>query len=286
VSSLPGSRSRPGGAPAIAAAAIIILSVLFLNIPYVALTPGPAVNVFSIITIDGAKAKPVHGQLLLTTVVLRQIKVIQSIAGWFRSDYQIVSRSAIVPPGQSTRDVQVHTAEEMSDSQVFAAAAALRYLGYPVKTTPSAVRVEDVTPDAPASSVLHLGDMIVAVDGKTVRTADELHAAEHRHKVGDVLTLKIRRGSQTLEVRTKTIAGTPTQESGTSSGSIGKHDAPADPIVGIGTTDVPDVHLPLAVKINSLGIGGPSAGLMFAVGIVDLLSNVDVARGRVIAGTG
>jgi len=271
VASLPGSRSRPSGAPAIVAAVIVIIGVLGLNIPYFALAPGPAVNVFAITQITGAKTGPVHGKLLLTTVELQEIRVVQAITGWFRSDYQIVSRSTIVPPGQSSQDVQVHTAQEMSESQVFAAAAALRYLGYPVETTPSGVRVDDVTADAPAASVLHLGDTIIAVDGATVRTATQLRGAVERHRVGDALSLKVIRGTQTIEVRTKTI---------------GRPDAPSDPIVGILTTDVPDVHLPLAVKIDALGIGGPSAGMMFAVGIVDLLSNVDIARGRVIAGTG
>jgi PDZ domain-containing protein len=250
---------------------IVLIGVLGLNIPYFVLTPGPAVNVLKLIQIQGAKTTRPTGQLLLTTVSVEEIRVIQAIVGFFRPDYQVVSRSTIVPPGQSSNAVQVQNTQEMSQSQVFAAAAALRYLGYRVRTDPAGASIEDVASDAPAASVLQLGDTIVGVDGTAVHTSDDFKHIIERHKVGDDVSIKIIRGTQTIVVRTKTVA---------------RPDAPSQPIVGVVLTDLPDVHLPLAVRINSLGIGGPSAGMMFAVGIVDLLSKIDVARGRVIAGTG
>jgi PDZ domain-containing protein len=177
----------------------------------------------------------------------------------------------IVPPGQTSNDVQTHTTQEMSESQIFAAAAALRYLGYPVRTDPAGASVEDVTENAPAASVLHLGDTIVGIDGVTVRTSEDFRRAVLRHKVGETVSIKVMRGTQTIVVQTKTIP---------------RPEAPDQPIVGVLLSDVPQVHLPVAVRIDSLGIGGPSAGMMFAIGIIDLLSRTDIAHGRIIAGTG
>ena len=254
------------------AVAIVILALLSLNNLYFALTPGPAENVLNLINIKGAKTHPVTGELLLTTVSLHEIRLVSAIAGLFRPNYQVLSRATIIPPGESLTDNEAIVTQEMSQSQAYAATAALRYLGYPVVTSPSGVRVEGVIDTAPAASVLRFGDVIVAADGSAVHRSADLKTLLGRLKVGDTVTLKVVRGAETIEVRTKTIVGP---------------DGPAVPIVGIETSDVSDVHhLPLAIKINSLGIGGPSAGLMFAVGIVDLLNKSDIARGRIIAGTG
>lgn len=269
MASLPRSRARPSGAPAIVAVAIVLLGLLGLHIPYFALEPGPAENVLKLISIQGAKTQPVTGKLLLTTVSLHEIRVVEAVVGLFRPDYQVISRAALVGPGETPTDVEIRTAQQMSESQIFAAAAALRYLGYPVRSDPSGVRVEDFSIQAaPAAAILHLGDVIVGMDGSTIRTSADLKNAMRRHKPGDTVSLKVVRATKTLEVRTKTIG-----QAGT-------------PILGIYPSEVPQVRLPLAVSIKSLGIGGPSAGLMFAVGIVDLLSKPDFARGRIIAGTG
>ncbi len=273
VASLPGSPSRPSGAPAIVAGVIVVLSLVFLNIPYIALTPGPAENVVDLIVIKGAKTSPVSGRLLLTTVSLHEIKLGEAIIALFDPSSAIIPRSAFIPRGDTDKDVEQRTTQQMQESQVFAAAAALRYLGYTVPITPTGVRVEDVDPAAPAAAALHRGDVIVGADGATIRAGEEFRKAVHRHHVGDVISLRVVRGAKTVVLQTKTIARDPKAKT-------------PDPIVGIITTDVPQVRLPLAVKIDSLGIGGPSAGLMFAVGIVDLLNHSDIAQNRIIAGTG
>jgi PDZ domain-containing protein len=99
----------------------------------------------------------------------------------------------------------------------------------------------------------------------------EFRAAVARHKVGDQVVLQVRRGSATVTVRTKTV---------------GDPEDPTRPIIGVYIETVPSVKLPLAVDIESLGIGRPSAGLMYALGIVELLDATDMTKGRTIAGTG
>jgi PDZ domain-containing protein len=253
------------------AAAIIVVSVLNISVPYYALTPGPAQDVTRLIAIDGAKTTPVSGQLLLTTVSLHDIRVAEAVRGWFDPSIAILSRSAIIPPGESVKEVEERTTEQMDESQVLAAAAALSILGYKVKVEPTGARIRDVAVDVPASKTLHRGDVIVGADGMPVRSADQLGGVVRRHKPGDEIQLKIVRGSHTIDVRAKTI---------------GRPENPAAPIIGITLETIPRVRLPLAIRIDSLGIGGPSAGLMFALGIFDLLDPGDLARGRIIAGTG
>lgn len=261
----------PGGLAVISAIAILIVAVFNLEIPYFAITPGPAPDVIELIDISGAETQPVTGHLLLTTVSLKEIRVAEAIRGWFDSDYEIVSKSAIIPNGESVRDAERKTSEQMDESQEHAAAAALALLGYEVKITPVGARVIGVQPDSPALKVLHPGDVIVGADATPIHREEELRTVIRRHKVGEWIALKVRRGTSELAVRTKTI---------------GNQDDPTKPVIGVFLQNVPLVKLPLAIDIESLGIGGPSAGLMYALGIVDLLDSSDLAKGRTVAGTG
>jgi PDZ domain-containing protein len=253
------------------AVVIIILAVLHVKVPYFALTPGPVQDVASIIAIKGAKTTPVEGQLLLTTVSLQEIRIAGAMRGWFDPSIAILSRSAIIPAGSSENEVEQRTTEQMEQSHVYAAAAALKLLGYSVKIEATGVRVRAISDGVPASKALRGGDVVVGADGLPVRQPEDLVAAIHKHKVGDAIVLRIMRGSETIEVTTQTI---------------GRPENPSDPVIGIHIEPVPRIRLPLAVQIESLGIGGPSAGLMFALGIYDLLDPGDLTKGRVVAGTG
>jgi PDZ domain-containing protein len=266
---------RPESPPGIAlilAIAVLILAVLNLNIPYYAITPGPALDVFELIDIDGAETKKVDGQLLLTTVSLHPINIAEAIRGVFDEDYEVFSRSTFIPKGETEQDADLRSTEQMTESQQNAAAAALSFLKYPVKVTPLGVRVTELAETAPARDVLRRGDLIVGADTASVKKAEELVARIKAHKVGEDIVLKVKRGSQTLTVKTRTIAR---------DGDIN------DPIIGVILETAPKIELPLAVDIdNPYDIGGPSAGLMFALGIVDLLDGSDLAKGRTVAGTG
>lgn len=249
----------------------MLLAVFNLNIPYFALTPGPAEDVSRLIAIDGVNTTPVSGKLLLTTVSLHSIRVADAVRGWIDPAITIVSRSVIIPSGESEQIVQRRTTEQMEESQLLAAAAALDLLGYDVKVELSGVRVQDVAADAPAAHVLRRGDVIVEADGKPVRQADDLVTQVQSRGVGQDVRLELERDGQRLDVTVRTVGG--------------PRD-PSAPVIGVVIQTVPQVELPLAVEIDSLGIGGPSAGLMFAIGVVDLLDGRDVTKGRVVAGTG
>lgn len=249
----------------------IIVATLNLNIPYFALRPGPAEDVSSLITIDGVETSAVRGKLLLTTVRLHPIVVGDAILGWIDPTITIVSRAVIIPTGQSEETVQRRTTEQMEESQLVAAAAALELMGYEVPREFAGVRIEDVLRGAPAAGVLRPGDVIVEADGKPVRVTDDLTAEIRDRGVGQEVSLRVERDGEPVELTVRTV---------------GRPEDPDEPIIGVSITNVPEVRLPLAVEIDSLGIGGPSAGLMFAVGIVDLIDQRDLTRDRVVAGTG
>lgn len=250
---------------------MIAVAVPLVNIPYYALTPGPTQDVGELIRIREAATVPIRGELLLTTVSLRPIKIMDAMRGWFDPSIVVLSRSTIIPPGSSEQEVDRRTSAQMQESHVLAAAAALRLLGHDVKVEPTGARVRAVGDGVPAAASLRRGDVVIGADGRAVREAEDLVAAIQRHKVGDAIVLRVRRGEDTLDLTTRTV---------------GRPENPVEPIIGVEIETLPDIRLPLAVHIETTGIGGPSGGLMFALGIYDLLDDADVTRGRTIAGTG
>ena len=271
--SVPRRSGRPPGVQLAIACVLLVFAVCNLRIPYYAITPGPTQDVVKLIKIDGAPTSPVTGRVLLTTVSLtaNQVPVWYGMLSWFDASIELLPRSAVIPAGETEDDVEQRTTDQMEESQVLASAAALKYLGYDVKSESNGVRVRDVASDVPAYEVLRRGDIVLTADGKPVKAAADLRNVVGAHKVGDSIGLTVKRGEETVTVSTETVAN-PEQ--------------PTAPIIGVFLDELPQVELPLAIDIQSLGIGGPSAGLTFALGIVDLLDTTDIARKRVIAGTG
>lgn len=262
---------EPHGAAAILAAVVIVLATLNLSVPYFALAPGPTQDVAHLIAIDGVQTREVNGRLLLTTVSLGSIEVIDAIRGWFDPAVAFVSRSVIIPDGETEDDAQVRTSQQMEESQLLAAAAALSYLGYEVTVSSGGARVQDVALDVPAAKVLQRGDVVVGADGREVMSAEELIALIAAHKVGDAMDLSIERGEERFDIQVQTVENP---------------QKPDEPIIGVVIDTLREAELPLAVDIQSMGIGGPSAGLMFAIGVVELVDEEDHLKGRVVAGTG
>jgi PDZ domain-containing protein len=158
----------------------------------------------------------------------------------------------------------------MSRSELVASAVALRELGYDVVARPEGALVIDVASDAPAAAKVYSGDVIVAVDGTPVRTPDELRREIGRRKPGEQVELTLHRDEETQTVTVRTVP------------------SPADPtrpIVGIQVDQEADITVPLDVDIDLGSVGGPSAGLPFALEIADLLGR-DVTHGCKIAATG
>lgn len=260
-------------------AVLFVLSVT-LPVPYVILSPGPAYNTLGtaensngkteqIIKITGVRTARTRGSLYLTTVQYSQqrLTIYSALRAWLNSDQEVVPRSAIFPPGVSTNQVNRENKAEFVQSQDSAVLAALCELGYP-----KAFGVLSVTAHGPSAGVLHVGDVLVSVAGTPVSTYDGLKAALQRERPGTSVPVVVRRDGQRLAVRVR-LGSAP--EDGTGG------------TLGIGVPRQPVCLAPFSINLALADqIGGPSAGMMFALGIIDKLGKVDLTSGRTIAGTG
>ncbi len=190
------------------------------------------------------------------------VKLLSAIAGWFSADEAVVPYEMIYPPGQTQKQVEERNSEDFASSQTSAETAALRELGYPVQ-----VVVKSVTADGPASGVLRSGDLITSVDGTPVPTASKLTELIRARPAGTALAIGYQRDGTGA---TATIV-TRSQDSG-------------PPRIGV-EIEQRQPH-PFELKIELGNIGGPSAGLMFALGIIDKVEPEDLTGGKIIAGTG
>jgi PDZ domain-containing protein len=251
--------------------ALLAVGVMAAPLPYVVLKPGPTVNTLGsdngadVIQVTGATTSKSAGQLRLTTVnVQSQVELVWAISSWFSHKDAVVPRELIYPPNQTEKQVEQQNAQEWTDSQASAVTVALTKLGYPVQTV-----VKSVTAGGAASGVLAVGDVITAVNGTKVTTPTKLTDAVTAKPAGSTLTVAYTRGGKAATARITTKAD-PTDKK--------------TPRLGIAIDTKQSA--PFTVKIDLDKIGGPSAGLMFTLGILDKLEPQDLTGGKVIAGTG
>jgi PDZ domain-containing protein len=252
-----------------------ILLVLFawqttvIKVPYVAMGPGPTVDTLGesdkvpVIQVTGAAKTKSAGQLRLVTIEVQpDLTLFDAMHGWLAGNYAVVPRELIYPPDQSQKDVDAANTAAFQESQTSAETAALRYLGYPVQ-----VRVSQLSSGFDAAKVLAVGDLIQAVDGTPVTSAQKLTELVRAKPAGTARQVTFTRNgaSQTAAVTTK-------------------KDDDGNPRLGV-SVEEKQPH-PFQLKIQLDKIGGPSAGLMFTLGIIDTLKAEDLTGGLIIAGTG
>ncbi|MFU8841351.1 MAG: PDZ domain-containing protein [Nitriliruptoraceae bacterium] len=234
----------------------------------VALEPGPVEDSLGLITITGTEVfPPASGSLSLTTVAVQERL---GLASWLRARgdraVEVVPREQIYPPGIEREEVAERNALSMRDSQQVAAIVALETLGYELE--PGGALVLSVQDDA-VTDALAVDDVIVAVGDTPVRESTEAVDAIRSREPGEVVELTVRTadGERTIEV-----------ELGTNP------DDPSLPYVGVLLTT--DVELPVDIEVDAGAIGGPSAGLVFALSLLELLEPGDLLDELVVAGTG
>jgi PDZ domain-containing protein len=256
------------------ATVVAIVVAVLLPVPYVILGPGPTLNTLGessgqpLITITGHQTYSTSGNLNMVTVSYEggpgsNMNIFQALRAWLDPSEAVVPESELFPAGQSAQQTQAEDTEEMAGSQELATAAALTQLHIPYQTQ---VGVVSTVPGYPASKVLKAGDVIEAVNGKPVTGQTSLSSMITSHPAGTVLTLTVLRAGKTLtlQVASKSSAGTP--------------------VIGVDVQQ--EYTFPFTVKITVGNIGGPSAGMMFALGIIDKLTPLNLTGGKFIAGTG
>lgn len=234
----------------------------------VTLAPGPTEDILELVTFDGTDSyPPPDGELQLTTVA---VKDELSLGDWLdgrTSDLvEVVPRETVYPEGTDEAEVAELNAAAMADSQLVATVAALERVGY--ELDPQGALVAGVAEDA-VTDELAVDDVIVGVDGEAVEESADVVEQVRSRSPGDRLALDVRRDDDEREVEVTLGAA---------------EDDPDRGYIGVFLTT--DLDLPVDVDIDAGSIGGPSAGLMFALSIIELLEPDDLIDGRVVAGTG
>jgi PDZ domain-containing protein len=250
----------------------LTFAALWIPVPYVTLGPGPTVDTLGrsggkqIITVTKGTAYRPDGQLRLVTVsVTTGLDLGSALYYWVSGDYAVVPTDAVYPPNQSQEQTDKQEQQQFQDSQSAAETAALHEL-----KCPTVVTVASVEDGAPADGKLKPGDAITTLDGKAVTSAEQLVGLVQAKQPGAAETIGYQRDGKPGSVAITTGKG---------DGGKAK--------LGIGTgLGIDQAKCPYQVKVDLGDIGGPSAGLMFALGIIDTLSPGNLTGGKVIAGTG
>ena len=234
------------------------------------LLPDSAKPLAPLVKVQGEKPHS-PGEIMYVDVIVRQASVLEDLLSFTRPDgADLVPKSAIVPPGSNYQERRRQNLRQMDRSQKVAAAVALRELGYKVVAKPEGALIVDVAPDSPADGKIEATEVIVGVDGKPVKTPQDLRRLIAKHKPGETVKLSVRAGGAT-----RNVAG-------------GPRASPADkgrPLIGVQVEQNAEISLPLDVDIDLGGVGGPSAGLAFALDIAEELRG-NVTRGLKVAATG
>ena len=256
---------------ALALAAYTYLSTI--QTPYQILLPGPVTDVQRLIH---PYPKPMTGTLYLTTIYSDPANSVElaavSLYARFHDDVGIVPREAARPPNVPEPEYQRLLGRLMDESKVAAKVLALRELGFEVKITGQGAEVQEVAANSAATGLLERGDVVIAADGQPVATSSDLVAIIQARKPGETIVLRIRRDNLQRDV------SLPLGES---------PDEPGRARAGLVVlTHLYDYQLPKELDLETRDIGGPSAGLMFALGIYNAFSPTDITHGLKLAGTG
>ncbi len=231
--------------------------------------PDPAHPVAPLVTVPGGK-DPTRGGVYFVDVVVRKATLLERLFGGLHDGADLYPATAVNPPGVGEQQRRRIDLQDMHRSQEIAAAVALRAAGKKVVLRSVGARIAYVEDGKPAVGKLEPDDVIVAVNGARVRGPKDVFLRMKKTAVGDIARFTVRRGKQTLVVPIKTVAA----DSG-----------PRRPVVGVFLEPALDIHLPFNVRIDAGNVGGPSAGLAFALEVMEELGR-DVVHGHRVAATG
>jgi PDZ domain-containing protein len=254
------------------ALAVALFGLWVVPSPDYLVLPNPAQPLVGRVDVEGGHEPSDGGGIYYLDVTLRRATWLEHVFAFTRPDgASLTPAEAVVPQGSTFEDERLQNLDEMNRSENVAAAVALRQAGLKVRARPTGVLVESVLLDVPAARVLKEGDVIVSVNGRPTLSLAQLRDRLAPLRPGAVLSLRVRRSGKTFRASVRTIAD------------------PADPkrtIVGIyRAAQAAEITLPIRVHIDLGGVGGPSAGLPFALDVFEQLGH-DVDHGLKVAATG
>jgi PDZ domain-containing protein len=262
---------KPGPLGALGLLVLVALAVIWItpSDDYLFL-PDTAQPLAPKVFVQGERPDRNGGGIYFVEVHIRKASILESHFPSIHEGATLVPANQVVPRGTSEKQRFKEDLQDMRRSQQVAAAVALRQAGYDVKVVPTGVLITTIFAGTPAAQKLHAGDVVVAVDGTPVLRPDAVGRLIRARKPGETVRLRVRRGKHAVNV----VLGTIRDPSNA-----------RRPIVGIGIAQAAAIHLPIKVHIDLGRVGGPSAGLAFALDILDELGrNVD--HGLKVAATG
>ncbi|CAN5739239.1 hypothetical protein BH23ACT12_BH23ACT12_19570 [soil metagenome] len=252
---------------------IAMAAAAFYRPPLAVLSPAAAVDISEDLTLEGVPVTELSGRYYLLAVQVSQPTALGALFAIVHPRRDILPLSAVIPEGVDDPEFAREQQDVFLESQMIAAAAAAAAAGLDVTIEGSGAQIAGILPGSPASRELKTGDVITAVDGRPVNLANDLSAFITERPAGTVFELTVMREEEELEIK---ISSARPEPGGEGRPSIG---------VLVQTRDF-DVDLPFEITFREREIGGPSAGLVYALAIADLLDSRDLAAGRDIAASG
>jgi PDZ domain-containing protein len=210
------------------------------------------------------------GGIYMVDILVRRANLLERLFPGVNDGASLIPAAALNPHGVSEGQRRQTSNLDMTRSQQIAAAVALQELGYEVDATPSGAEIDTVIPGTPAAGSLRPGDVIVEANGTAIETPEDLRGAMDGVKPGDEVEISYRRDGAVSDVTLGTQAS---------------EDEPSRPVIGVIVQQAASIDLPIDISIDAGSVGGPSAGLAFALDIVNELGT-DVDQGRTIVVTG
>ncbi|WP_329122535.1 YlbL family protein [Streptomyces sp. NBC_01465] len=278
------------------ASTLVLIALLcagvLIKVPYAEMSPGPTVNTLGevngqpVLNISGHQTYPTSGHLNMTTVRVTgadyNMNLVEAVYGWLAHDNLVVPHNTLYPDGKTEQQSTQENAEEFSQSQESAKVAALTELNIPVKTR---VVVSTVVKDSPAEGKLHAGDVIKSVDGTVVKEPKDVAKLVTKRDPGQEVVFTIVPAKKAAAAEKAGKEATETEKVAITTKKATDPDTGKSRAV-VGITAGTDHTFPFTIDISLADVGGPSAGLMFSLGIVDKLSPGELTGGKFIAGTG
>jgi len=252
--------------------AVLLIISFFIPTPFVMVSPGMSQQLDRMVNIEET-AGQASGSFQLVTIKQQQgIGVPFLLYGAFHPGVEIHHREEVVPPDMDKEEYREIIAQMMEESKQVAKVVALRRAGYDVEVRGKGIEVHDFLEDSPAEEILRKGDIITEVDGDKVNFANEVVVSVQDREVGQKVGLTVKRDEEIKHLSVPTTEHT---------------EDPSLPAMGVYITTLGwEADFPFEINIDAGEIGGPSAGLMFVLEVLNQLTDKDLTGGHTIAGTG
>ena len=252
---------------ALFAAGVLLLAAWNIEIPYLAFSPGPVSDAADAIVAEQVDVYPPEGELLMLTLVSQDVNIFEAIIVGIDPTIDLVRRDRVRPPDESDEDYRERVLDQMDDSQQIAITVALDHLGLGMVSTD--VFITDLGDGLPAADVLQVGDSVDALNGVPIIELSDLSEALEGLQAGDVIELQITREGSVQYVEFELVE---------------RQDEIGGPMIGISVRELREPPFPISIDTGV--VGGPSAGMMHTLAIIDTLTLGELTKGHVIAGTG